>query len=179
MKIVLTLIILALASTFGFCQSASSDAIVYTFMNDAICKTDTISFNLRQNSEKWHMYRDTTSFLTDSAIFSNEDFDFFRKQLKNIEKFKWNENLLNGAKVISKTNIRRTFKKKRGWQKFRNKYGNCLSSYSMPIFNLNYDYCIIQVGIQCDWLAGRGGTNVYKLIEGRWVFIKSYSMWVS
>ena len=148
-------------------------------MNDAICKTDTISFNLRENSEKRHIYNDTVSFMQDSTLFSKEDFDFFRIQIKEIEKFKWNGDLLRGAKVIAKSDINSVFKKKKGWVKFRKKYGNCLSSYSMPIFNKNYKYCIIQVGSQCDWLAGGGGTDVYKFEDGKWVYVKSYSWWIS
>lgn len=150
---------------------------VYNFLNSTMTN-DTIKFNLSDRTSFGMFVVDTTSILTDS-LFDNVDRDYFREQFAMLGKVKWQSGKITGANVISQQDIKKVFKRKNGWNKFRKKYGNCLTTFSLPIFNKNHDYCIFYHWTQCDYLAGGGSTDLYKLENGKWIFIKSYMIGVS
>jgi hypothetical protein len=150
---------------------------VYNFINSTI-SNDTTKFNLSDRTSFGMFGDDTTSILTDS-LFDKVDRDYFREQFAMLGKVKWQTGKIIGANIIPQQNISKVFKKKNGWNKFRKKYGNCLTSFSLPIFSKDYDYCIIYHWTQCDYLAGGGSTDLYKLENGKWIFIKSYMIGIS
>lgn len=150
---------------------------VYSFINSTMTN-DTIKFNLTDLTSFGVFGNDTTSILTDS-LFNQADRYFFREQFAMMGNVNWEKGKIIGANVISQQDIKKVFKRKNGWNKFRKKYGNCLTSFSLPIFNNNYDYCIIYHWTQCDYLAGGGSTDLYKLENGKWIFIKSYMIGIS
>lgn len=150
---------------------------VYSFINSTLTN-DTKKFNLSDPTSFGMFGDDTTSILTDS-IFDQADRDFFREQFAMLDNVKWEKGKIIGANLISQHDITKVFKRKNGWNKFRKKYGDCLTSFSLPLFNKNYDYCIIYHWTQCDYLAGGGSTDLYKLENGKWIFIKSYMIGIS
>jgi len=104
---------------------------------------------------------------------------FFKEQFAKLGKVKWQKGKITGANLIPQKEIKKIFKRKNGWKRFRKKYGNCLTSISLPIFNLNYDYCIIYHWTQCDYLAGSGSIDLFKLENGKWIYVKSYMYGIS
>jgi hypothetical protein len=151
---------------------------VYDFLNSTIA-IDTTKYNLSEHTNFGLFETDTTSIFTDK-LFSDVDKDFFRKQFSATEKFKWQENKILGAKIIPEKNLRKIFKhRKNGWNKFRKKYGNCLTSFSLPIFNKDFTYCIFYQWTQCDYLAGYGSLGLYKFENSKWIFIKHYMTGIS
>lgn len=150
---------------------------VYVFVNSTMTN-DTVKFNLSDRMGFGIFGDDMTSIFEDT-LFDNGDREFFRHQIIMMEKVRWQKNHITGAKVISHTKIKRIFRGRNGWNRFRKKYGNCLTSFSMPIFNKNYSYCIFYHWTQCDYLAGGGSLDLYKLENGKWTFVKSYMMGVS
>lgn len=114
------------------------------------------------------------------SIFTEADINYFRAQLKEIYSFKWQTGKINGARIIPAASIKRIFKdRKNGWTKFTKKYGTCLSNFSMPIFSLDGNHCIIQTSTQCDWLAGGGSTRLYRKTANGWEFVEEYMRWIS
>lgn len=150
---------------------------VYSFMNSTMTN-DSIKFNLKDNTGFGIFIRDTSSILSDS-IFNDSDRDFLRVQLVQLGKIKWEQGKISGATVIPLKDIRKVFKKKDGWERFRKKYGTCLTSFSLPIFSANFEYCVIYQWTQCDYLAGGGSTDLFKFENGKWIFIRSYSIGMS
>jgi hypothetical protein len=150
---------------------------VYDFLNSTMTN-DTIKFNLSDQTSFEMFAGDTTSILTDS-LFDNVDRDYFREQFAMLGEVKWQAGKIKGANVIPQQDLNKVFKKKNGWNKFRKKYGNCLTSFSLPIFNKKCDYCIIYHWKQCDYLAGWGAVSLYKFENGKWIFITNYSVGIS
>jgi hypothetical protein len=177
-KIHLTLLII-LVGFKVLSQPKVSDSLIYSFMNKAIFTTDSLLINLEENSENKFIYMDTSSFLNDSSLFTNEDFSFFRAQLQELDNFKWKPTRLNGMKVISNDSLTKIFKNYDGWEYFNAFHGDCLSSFSLPIFSHEYSYCIIQTGSQCGERRGKGKIVVYKNVDKEWVVVKTYTVWKS
>jgi len=164
-------------SVFGQKNDVINFEKVYGFINSTLTN-DTIRFNLSDNTGFGMFIEDIASILTDS-LFTSSDREYFREQLVMAGNLKWQQGKISGANVIPQKDIKKVFKKKGGWERFRKKYGNCLTSFSLPIFSANYEYCIIYQWTQCDYLAGGGSTDLYKYENGKWIFIQSYSIGMS
>ena len=95
------------------------------------------------------------------------------------ENRKWEQTKVNGAKVITNKRLKKIFKHYNGWKKFHKKHGKSLRKYAMPIFSKNYNYCIFYSSNQSDWLDGGGNIILYKFVNNKWVFVKTYSFWIS
>lgn len=179
MKIIttITLIILVTCSVNGQKNEIINIDKVYSFVNFTLTY-DSIKFNLKDYTGFGIFIDDTLSILSDS-LFNDEDRAFFREQFTLLGKIKWEQGKISGATIIPKKDIKKVFKRKDGWERFRKKYGNCLTSFSLPIFSANFEYCIIYHWTQCDYLAGGGSTDLYKFDNGKWIFIQSYSIGMS
>lgn len=151
---------------------------VYTFIDD-VDGNDTVKYNLSSHLGFGVFTDDLSSALNDS-IFSPEDVTYMNKQLVESQKMNWKNGKIKGAYIISKNKIKRIFTKRKGWDKFRKKYGkSCLTSFSIPLFNVAHSYCIFYNWTQCDYLSGRGDLSLYQVKNGKWVFVESYSMGIS
>jgi hypothetical protein len=160
--------------------------MAYQLINSTLAN-DTLTFNLKENTDFGIFTSDTISILEDT-LFNDEDRKFFRQQFTMLGKLKWEEGKITGATIITQSKVnqifRRTFLKRifrinNGWKKFKRKYGGCLTSLSLPIFNENQDYCIIYEWTQCHYLAGSGKLSVYHFENGQWIFVKAYSYGMS
>jgi hypothetical protein len=158
----------------------------YRFINSTLVN-DTLTFNLDENTDLGIFTSDTISILEDT-LFNDEDRQYFRQQFTMLGKVKWEEGKITGATLITQSKVnqifRRSFLKRifrinNGWKKFKKKYGGCLTSLSLPIFNVNEDYCIIYEWTQCHYLAGGGQLSVYHFENGQWIFVKAYSYGMS
>ncbi len=173
----ISLIILISSNIFGQNTETVNLEKMYSFVNSTMTN-DSIKFNLNENTGFGIFIDDTLSILSDS-LFNDEDRAFFREQFALLGKIKWEQDKISGATIIPKKDIKKVFKRKGGWERFRKKYGNCLTSFSLPIFSANSEYCIIYRWTQCDYLAGGGSTDLYKFDNGKWIFIQSYSIGMS
>jgi hypothetical protein len=160
--------------------------MAYEFINSTLVN-DTLTFNLEETTDMGIFTADTTSILNDS-LFNDEDRTYFRQQFAMLGKVKWEAGKITGATIITQAKVnqifRRSFLKRifrinNGWKKFKKKYDGCLTSISLPIFNVNQDYCIIYEWTQCHYLAGSGQLSVYHLENGVWTFVKAYSYGMS
>ena len=67
-----------------------------------------------------------------------------------------------------------------GWVEFHKMYGSGFSTFSVPLFTVDKNTCIVYKAGHCGGLCGHGGTNVYKRVNGKWTFIQSIGMiWIS
>jgi hypothetical protein len=160
--------------------------MAYEFINSTLVN-DTLTFNLEETTDMGIFTTDTTSILNDS-LFNDEDRTYFRQQFAMLGKLKWEAGKITGSTIIPQAKVnqifRRSFLKRifrinNGWKKFKKKYGGCLTSISLPIFNVNQDYSIVYEWTQCHYLAGSGQLCVYHLENGEWIFLKAYSYGMS
>ena len=175
----------------SFTGSSQNDAnysieLAYQFINSTLTN-DTLIFNLEENTDLGIFTSDTISILEDT-LFNDEDRKYFRQQFAMLGKVKWEAEKITGATIISQAKVnqifRRSFLKRifrinNGWKKFKRKYDGCLTSLSLPIFNVNQNYCIIYEWTQCHYLAGSGQLSVYQFENGEWIFLKAYSYGMS
>ena len=171
--------LLFLASNHNFAQKTEiiNYDEVYAFIHSTQLK-DSLTFNLIENMNLGVFSDDTSDFLTDS-LFNKDDIAYFREQLALMDNVKWQNGKITGATIITENDINKTFKKKNGWERFRKKHGNCLTSYSLPLFNTTFEYCIFYHWTQCDYLAGGGRLDLYKRSNGKWKYARSYNIGVS
>ena len=176
MKIKIVSILLLLNSSL-FSQ-ISEEQEIYHFINSTINKS-TSEFNLK---DKFGEYTYSVEYLKtyfSDSIFSQKDRDTFLLQLKKNENFVWNEDFIPNSKVIKSREIKKIFRKKiilaklrkeKGWDKFNKKYEKCLTTFSIPLFSANMQYCIFFQWTQCDYLAGGGSLKIYINKAGKWEF---------
>lgn len=193
-KLILSKISLLNLSVFiflSFSGSSQNDTnysieMAYQFINSTLAN-DTLTFNLEENTDLGIFTSDTMSILEDT-LFNDEDRTYFRQQFAMLGKVKWEEGKITGATIVTQEKVnhifRRSFLKRifrinNGWKKFKRKYDGCLTSNSLPIFNVNQDYCIIYEWTQCHYLAGRGQLSAYHFENGEWIFVKAYSYGMS
>lgn len=150
---------------------------VYSFLNTTI-STDTLKFNLSSKTDFGRFDDDILEYFNDS-LFSAEDSLFLLIQFKKSEHLKWQKGKINGAKIISKRHLKHIFRSDNGWLKFRKKYGDCLTYFSLPIFTKNDEYCIFYYWTQYDYLAGGGRLNLYHYKDGKWIYVKTFISGIS
>lgn len=94
----------------------------------------------------------------------------------------WKSNQILGSKVISSKRIAKLFKNEpdKGWVKFNKRYKDGFATFSVPLFSLDKNTCIVYKAGRCGSLCGHGGTSLYKKIKGKWTFVKVVGMiWIS
>ena len=178
----LSIFVLALITSFnGFSQSLPSKKEIYDLADQFIYGTDSTKVILSKHSDEWGIYQDTSAILHDTTYFSEADFAYFRLQLKGINNFKWDKGRFKNVQTIFRLKVKWIFRNHgKGWKRFHEKYPKmCLRSSSVPLFNSDKNYCVFYQGIQCGGLLGQGSTNIYKLENGKWIYVDSYGMWVS
>lgn len=160
----------------------------YSFYNNQI-NSDSIKIYILSNKPITdNILKDTVKIFADS-MFTKNDIAFMRFQIENSKMFNWTNGKITGATVVQENRLRKIFNynnyKHRsitynGWKKFRRKYGNKgIARYSIPIFSCDKKYCIINKSWSCGSLCGEGGTDLYQKIDGRWVWLKWYSLYIS
>ena len=144
-----------------FSQS-KNESEIYNFIK-GINNNDS-KFNLKDRMVTYPFIEEDYSYFRDS-IFSQKDIDTFKLQLEKNANLLWNESLIHNSRIISSNELKKIFRhkkilrryrKQKGWSKFREKYGTCLTSYSLPLFSTNNQYCIFYEWTQCDYLMGSG-----------------------
>ncbi|WP_430403394.1 hypothetical protein [Fluviicola sp.] len=177
----LSIFVLVIITSFnGFSQPLPSEKEIYDLAGQFIHGTDSTRVLLSKHSDKRTIYQDTSAFLHDTTYFSEADFAYFRLQLKGKDNFKWDQGRFKNVRTISQSKVKWIFRDMKGWKRFHKKYPKmCLRSSSIPLFNVDKTYCIFYQAVQCGGLSGQGSTNIYKLENGKWIYVDSYGMWVS
>ena len=150
---------------------------VHEFLN-AFMEKDSAVFQL-QGRASFGFFGKYLPGIFGDTIFTENDSIFMNRQFLLSEKQHWKNGEFDKAHIITEHVFRRTFRHGDGWNKFHKKFADCLRSWSLPIFNQEYTYCVFYHWIQCDYLAGGGTLDLYRWINGKWVFEKSYAMGMS
>ena len=146
---------------------------VYSFINSTMVQ-DSLRFNLCDNTIIDALPPDEVAGVLAAKSFKKEDRQYFKEQFAMMGKVRWQPGKIKGANVISNENICEVFKQKDGWKKFNEKYGNCLTTYSLPIFTKDFHYCIFYRWVQCGYEEGYGSLDLYKFAHGKWKKVKNY-----
>lgn len=113
--------------------------------------------------------------IKDSFYYKNQDrylvnFNLQKSRIKKKLDFVTTDEILNLS-----IKYKRDF-----WKQFRKKYGDkCIQTFSVPFFNKNKTVCLVQNSMSCGSLYGGGSTSIYKKVNGKWVVLKTYDIWVS
>jgi hypothetical protein len=118
------------------------------------------------------------------SLFTKNDAEFIKKQLKGIDKFKLKQKLMLDKIIIPSDTLSKFQNNKINslgfWENYRQKYGNKgFHTISLPLFSLDKKTVIITIGFHCGGLCGGGATEIYKKINGKWTLIKTLNNWVS
>lgn len=154
----------------------------YNFFNSLVNPDSIHHFNLESKPDFSYILRDTAIFFTDTTLFTPADIQFIKSQMTVAQDFRWESNKILGARVISSKKIEKIFKKDTGdgWTEFKKKYKNGFATFSIPLFTVDKNTCIIYRAEHCGGLCGHGSTSVYKKINGKWIFIQSIgTTWIS
>ncbi|AWA31150.1 hypothetical protein HYN48_14190 [Flavobacterium magnum] len=119
------------------------------------------------------------------SIFSTEDVDFFRKQMKKATDFKLDIRKTKCDRIITKHNINKMRLESKTdeifWEKIRMKYGplTCLAYIKLPIFSKDKNYVIFSSNYSTGPHSLGGSIEIYKKINNKWKRFHSLSGWVS
>jgi hypothetical protein len=187
-RFIFKLLIVLLPFLFGqniFGQSSSPSITsndYYNFFNSLINPDSVKTFNLESRPDFSYILNDTTSIFGDTSLFSSADIQFIKQQIMVGQNFHWKSNKILGAIVINSKKIKKLFKSSvdGGWTEFNKRYKNGFATFSVPLFTVDKNTCIVYRAGHCGGLCGRGGTSVYKKINGKWTFVRGIGMvWVS
>ncbi|MEI9943482.1 MAG: hypothetical protein WDN26_04610 [Chitinophagaceae bacterium] len=154
----------------------------YEFINEIVVSDSVMQFNLASEPDFKHILDDTSFIFRDTTFFSSGDAQFMRQQLTQGKHFKWKSNRITGAHVISSKKIRKYFKNDiwDGWKIFNKKHRRGFTKFSIPLFTLDRETCIIYKGRHCGSLCGGGGIYLYKKVEGKWEYVTTIgTIWMS
>lgn len=168
MKYNLSVIICFLTLNLSFSQNKFDG--IYGFIND-VNSYDTKAFHLKKKAGFKSIIRDSSSVFKDS-LFTKRDLDTFKLQLSQTKVLSWKESEICNSIILPSKKIKRIFKKENGWVIFHKKYGDCLTSFSIPLFSSDMKYCIFYQWKQCDDVLGAGNGAIYEKQKGKWVVIK-------
>jgi hypothetical protein len=155
-------------------QNLPTENDIYDFINNTICNDKTENFNLKSCSDKYYNYNDTSNYIYDKEYFDESDFEYFKEQIRALNGINWKKDMMSKANLIDCGELEDLFKDGNGWSNFNKKYGKCLSSFSIPIFNKDNNFCIFNISYACGWVSGHGEINLYQKINDKWVVVKSY-----
>ncbi|PKW19999.1 hypothetical protein [Flavobacterium lindanitolerans] len=118
------------------------------------------------------------------SLFNKKDIEFIHQQMEDAVDFKLNQNFIKSKTVISFDSLlklrnkgERTWK---FWERFSKKYGKHeYFSISKPLFSVDKKTAIVSYGFHCGSLCGEGLTEIYRLVNEKWIRIKTIETWVS
>jgi hypothetical protein len=154
----------------------------YDFFNSFVNPDSTHQFNLESKPDFSYILKDSATIFSDSTLFTSADIEFIKYQIKKGQHFKWKSNKIFGSRVISSKKLAKMFKNDvdEGWAKFNKKYKNGFATFSVPLFTIDRNTCIVYKAKRCGGLCGHGGISIYKKIKGKWTFLQSAGMiWIS
>lgn len=117
------------------------------------------------------------------SIFLQRDSVYYFHQYKALSNFRFNKNKIN--KKLQYTSDEELYKIRQikssdFWNEFHKRYADkCIRTFSVPFFNKDKTFCIVQYSMSCGPLYGGGNTAIYRKLNGKWIRIKSVDNWVS
>jgi len=176
---IITLFFVTTDLVIGQISKKISPQDFYDFYNSMKSKDTLKTIQLSDAPSTGRLLKDTSTIFLDT-IFSTIDKNFIREQLFNFRDFSWTKGNLIHVKILSHKKISRTLRDLvKGWKRFYLKFGDGFATYSIPVFTVDRKYCIVNINWHCGGLCGSGGTNLYRKVSGKWVFVKFYSFWIS
>ena len=118
------------------------------------------------------------------SIFTKNDIEYMRLQLKEFKNFSLRPDLIQGKLVIPFDTLRAFHERGKNvngfWELYRESFGRSgFCSVSMPLFSKDKKTVIVKIAMLCGNLCGTGQTNIYKLKNGKWLIIKTIDEWIS
>ena len=157
---------------------------IYGLLNsEALRRNKIFNFcnNILNRKTVYYVGQNTVLLKKVDTLFSQKDKEFISKQYRNSIKFILNQRFLKHKRVVEfDTTMLATKEKSRAyWDKLLEKH-HCIGSISIPLFNLEKNMAIVEVGYYCGILCGEGGTYIYKLNRsGNWELYLTIEEWIS
>lgn len=119
------------------------------------------------------------------SVFAIKDSVYYQNSAMFLSNFRFDKNKMKSKlEYITDEDLEKIRKnsKETGnfWIEFNKKYKDkCIKTFSVPFFNKNKNICIVKYSMSCGALYGAGKTSVYKKINRKWKFIRSFDTWIS
>ncbi|WEK68642.1 MAG: hypothetical protein P0Y62_12355 [Candidatus Chryseobacterium colombiense] len=119
------------------------------------------------------------------SVFAVKDSAYYRNSVMLLSNFKLDRNKMKSKlEYIMDEDLEKIRKNSERsgnfWTAFNKKYKDkCIKTFSVPFFNKDKNICIVKYSMSCGALYGAGKTSVYKKINGKWKFIRSFDTWIS
>jgi len=178
------LLCLFVRNNFIYAQEKDKNILAkeyYDFFNSLVNRDSIHRFNLESKPDLSYIIKDTSILFQDTTLFSSADIQFIKDQIIAAQTFKWKPGKILGAWVISSKKIASFFEDAGGgWTEFNKKYENGFVSFSVPLFTIDKNVCIVYKAEHCGNLCGHGSTSIYRKVNGKWIFIQSVgTVWMS
>ncbi len=152
----------------------------YLFLENVIDSIREEYSYLAENTIANHLLEDSVLIFTD-AFFKSEDKQILYDQLNNKISKSWDFEKINQTVVVKKETLDKLFAPslEEGWMKFHQIYGKGFLMLSDPLFNAKANLCVLEINYFCGSKCGGGNVSLFKKTNGKWIFVKKYSEWVS
>jgi hypothetical protein len=156
----------------------------YDFFNSIKKPSAETHFILVSEPERYSLSKnsDEDDYNIFDTLFSKRDSTFLKEQVIKANKFVWGPGMINGSKVVNRSDIDELFKEGmgEGWDKFYKIYGNGgYWAYSVPLFSKDKNICVVKYSNHCGGLCGAGYIYYYKKTNGKWAEVYHYMTWIS
>jgi hypothetical protein len=125
--------------------------------------------------------RDDTVEIFKDTLFTAADRAFIAKQTKWCKKFEWKQGKLNNENVIDGKPVMKILDSlgtDSGWHVYYRIYKLGFNKFSVPLFSVDKQRCIVFRSFECGSNFGLGNTNVFIKKNDKWVLAKSIAPWV-
>lgn len=180
--ICVTIVFLLITISFS-CKKqleVGSKDVDFLFLENVIDSIREEYGHLAENTTANYLLEDSVLIFTDT-FFKSEDKQFLYDQLNNEGSKNWDFEKINQTVVVKKETLDKLFAPslEEGWMKFHQIYGKGFLMLSDPLFNAKCNLCILEINYFCGSKCGGGNVSLFKKTNGKWIFVKKYSEWVS
>lgn len=142
--------------------------------------TNFISFSFLIDNDFLNYYG-VPNLIENDSLFTDEDREFIKLQIKKTETFDLNQKYFSDFTVIPKDTILNLLSKsqnKNYGKIILDKY-EIMNWITLPLFSKNKGLAIINYEYLCGSLCAESRTSVYKKENGKWIWLKDISYAVS
>jgi hypothetical protein len=118
--------------------------------------------------------------LAEQDLIEEKDIEFIHQQVQNSKEFELDQNRIKDFELIRKDTLYQLQLSSKTRNDFGceiiNRYGYSeILTISLPLFTIDKNTIIVSTGLYT--LGGR--TTIYKKENGKWIWVKDISMWIS
>ncbi len=161
----------ALKTPFYYTKGISTD--VFHDIKTSILKSDTL--------KNWQKNIKDKLQVVDSFTFTEQEKGFILQELDKLSDIRlWEKIKIPNATMLSPDTMATIFgDPQKGWPYFYTNYDSDWSSFLIPVFLRNNQYCLFYSARYCGNRCAEGELAIYTIRQGRWIKRFTLFQWVS